>query len=79
MRAHSLDRLYAINRALNETAALGADDMVTTPSGMTGLVEFLYDFLLPLLCGATAVYADLGDLERGLQRVRRPRAAGRPG
>jgi cyclohexanecarboxylate-CoA ligase len=66
---HSYNTLFAITRALKETAALGLDDIITTPSGMTGLVGFLYDFLLPLLCGATAVYADLGDPERGLALV----------
>jgi cyclohexanecarboxylate-CoA ligase len=66
---HSYNTLYAITRALRDTAGLGADDVITTPSGVTGLVGFLYDFLLPLLCGATAVYADLGDPERGLQLV----------
>jgi cyclohexanecarboxylate-CoA ligase len=66
---HSYNTLYAITRALQDTALLGAGDVLTTPSGMTGLVGFLYDFLLPLRCGATAVYADLGDPERGLQLI----------
>jgi cyclohexanecarboxylate-CoA ligase len=66
---HSYNTLYAITRALQVTAALEAGDIITTPSGVTGLVGFLYDFLLPLLCGATAVYADLGDPERGLQLI----------
>jgi cyclohexanecarboxylate-CoA ligase len=66
---HSYNTLYAITRALRDSAGLGAADVITTPSGVTGLVGFLYDFLLPLLCGATAVYADLGDPERGLQLI----------
>jgi len=63
---HSYNTLYAIVRALRDTAAVSASDVITTPSAMTGMVGFLYDFLLPLVCGATAVYADLGDPERGL-------------
>ena len=64
---HSHNTLYAITRALVETAGLGSDDVITTPSPMTGLVGFLYDFLVPLLARATAVYADLGDPELGLR------------
>jgi cyclohexanecarboxylate-CoA ligase len=63
---HSYNTLHAIVRALVETAALSRADVITTPSAMTGLVGFLYDFLVPLACGATAVYADLGDPERTL-------------
>jgi len=63
---HSYNTLHAIVRALIETAALSSADVLTTPSAMTGLVGFLYDFLVPLACGATAVYADLGDPERTL-------------
>jgi len=64
---HSHNTLYAITRALVETAGLGPDDVITTPSPMTGLVGFLYDFLVPLLANATTVYADLGDPELGLR------------
>jgi cyclohexanecarboxylate-CoA ligase len=63
---HSYNTLHAIVRALIETAVLSPADVITTPSAMTGLVGFLYDFLVPLACGATAVYADLGDPERTL-------------
>jgi len=66
---HSYNTLYAITRAVTETAALGAGDIVTTPSGLTGFVGFLYDFLVPLQSGATTVYADLGDPDRGLQLI----------
>jgi len=66
---HSYNTLYAITRAVTETAALGADDVVTTPSGMTGFIGFLYDFLVPVQNAATAVYADLGDPDRGLQLI----------
>ena len=66
---HSYNTLYAIVRAMAQTASLGADDIITTPSGVTGMVGFLYDFLVPLQCGATAVFADLGDPDRGLQLI----------
>jgi len=66
---HSHNTLYAATRALVETAGLGPDDVITTPSPMTGLVGFFYDFLVPLLAGATAVYADLGDPELGLRLI----------
>jgi cyclohexanecarboxylate-CoA ligase len=66
---HSHNTLYAISRALVETAGLGPDDVITTPSPMTGLVGFLYDFLVPLLARATVVYADLGDPELGLRLI----------
>ena len=68
---HSYNTLYAITRAVTETAALGAGDVITTPSGVTGMIGFLYDFLVPLHCGATAVYADLGDPDRGLDLIER--------
>jgi cyclohexanecarboxylate-CoA ligase len=66
---HSHNTLYAITRAVSETAALGPDDVITTPSGMTGFIGFLYDFLMPVQLGATAVYADMGDPDRGLQLI----------
>ncbi|HEX7843202.1 MAG TPA: AMP-binding protein [Kofleriaceae bacterium] len=66
---HSYNTLHAITRAVAETAQLGAGDVVTTPSGMTGFIGFVYDFLVPLHTGATAVYADLGDPDRGLALI----------
>jgi cyclohexanecarboxylate-CoA ligase len=66
---HSYNTLYAITRAVTETAAIDAHSIVTTPSGMTGFIGFLYDFLVPVQNGATAVYADLGDPDRGLQLI----------
>lgn len=66
---HSYNTLHAIARAAAETASLGAHDIVSTPSGVTGMVGFLYDFLVPIHCGATAVFADLGDPDRGLQLI----------
>ncbi|HEX3765890.1 MAG TPA: AMP-binding protein [Kofleriaceae bacterium] len=66
---HSYNTLYAITRAVTETAGLGAGDVITTPSSVTGMVGFLYDFLVPLHSGATAVYADLGDPDRGLAQI----------
>jgi cyclohexanecarboxylate-CoA ligase len=68
---HSYNTLYSITRAVTETAALGAGDVVTTPSGVTGMIGFLYNFLVPLHSGATAVYADLGDPDRGLDLIER--------
>ncbi|HEX3478852.1 MAG TPA: AMP-binding protein [Kofleriaceae bacterium] len=68
---HSYNTLYAITRAVTETAALGAGDVVTTPSGVTGMIGFLYDFLVPVHTGATAVFADLGDPDRGLELIER--------
>jgi cyclohexanecarboxylate-CoA ligase len=64
---HSYNTLYAITRAMIESAALGADDVITSPGGMTGLAGFLYNCLVPLQSGATAAYADLGDPDIGLQ------------
>ncbi|HEU4730406.1 MAG TPA: AMP-binding protein [Kofleriaceae bacterium] len=66
---HSHNTLYAITRALVETAGLGPDDVITTPSPVTGLVGFLYDFLVPLLARATAVFGDVGDPDLGLSLV----------
>ena len=66
---HSHNTLYAICRALIETAGLGPDDVITTPSPMTGMVGFLYDFLVPLLARATAVHADVGDPDLGLRLI----------
>jgi len=66
---HSFNTLYAITRAVTETASLGDASIVTTPSGMTGFIGFLYDFLVPIQNAATAVYADLGDPDRGLQLI----------
>jgi cyclohexanecarboxylate-CoA ligase len=68
---HSYNTLHAITRAVTETAALGAGDVITTPAGMTGFIGFVYDFLVPLHCGATAVFADLGDPDRGLDLIER--------
>jgi cyclohexanecarboxylate-CoA ligase len=66
---HSYNTLHAITRAVTETAALGAGDLITTPAGMTGFIGLVYDFLVPLHAGATAVYADLGDPDRGLALI----------
>jgi cyclohexanecarboxylate-CoA ligase len=66
---HSHNTLDAITRAVADTAGITAADVVTTPSGMTGFIGFVYDFLVPLERGATAVYADLGDADRGLQLI----------
>ena len=64
---HSYNTLYAITRAMIESASLGPDDVITSPGGMTGLAGFLYNCLVPLQRGATAAYADLGDPDLGLQ------------
>jgi cyclohexanecarboxylate-CoA ligase len=68
---HSCNTLYAITRAMIESASLGADDVITSPGGMTGLAGFLYNCLVPLQSGATAAYADLGDPDGGLQLIAR--------
>jgi cyclohexanecarboxylate-CoA ligase len=66
---HSYNTLYAITRAMIESASLGANDVISSPGGMTGLAAFLYDCLVPVQRGATAVYADLGDPDGGLQLI----------
>ncbi|HET9627351.1 MAG TPA: AMP-binding protein [Kofleriaceae bacterium] len=66
---HAYNTLYAITRAVTETAAITGDDVVTSPSSVTGMIGFLYDFLVPIHNGATAVFADLGDPDRGLALI----------
>jgi len=68
---HSYNTLYAIVRAVSESAEITAADVVHSPSGMTGMIGFLYNFLVPLHAGATAVFADLGDPDRGLTLIER--------
>lgn len=68
---HAYNTLYAIVRAVSESAEITAADVVHSPSGMTGMIGFLYNFLVPLHAGATAVFADLGDPDRGLALIER--------
>lgn len=68
---HAYNTLYAIVRAVSESAQITAADVIHSPSGMTGMIGFLYNFLVPLHAGATAVFADLGDPDRGLALIER--------
>ena len=70
---HAYNTLYAIVRAVSESAEITAADVVHSPSGMTGMIGFLYNFLVPLHAGATAVFADLGDPDRGLAMIEKHR------
>jgi cyclohexanecarboxylate-CoA ligase len=66
---HAYNTLYAIVRAVSETAEITAADVAHSPSGMTGMIGFLYNFLVALHAGATAVFTDLGDPDRGLALI----------
>ncbi len=61
---HSYNTLWAATRALVETMELGRDDVIGSPSPMTGLAGFFYNFLVPLYVGGAAVYCDIADPDR---------------
>jgi cyclohexanecarboxylate-CoA ligase len=58
---HSHNTLYALTRTEAEALGLTADDVITMGSPMTHQAGFAYNFLMPLLLGATAVYQDTWD------------------
>lgn len=66
---HSHNTNHGITRALVETMALGADDVVCLPSLLTASSGFTYLYLMPVLLGATAVYMDVGDPELTLRCI----------
>ncbi|HWL84503.1 MAG TPA: AMP-binding protein [Polyangiaceae bacterium] len=61
---HSYNTLYAATRALAETMGLGGHDVIGSPSPVTGLAGFFYNFLVPLYAGGSAVYCDVADPDR---------------
>ncbi|MCP3162989.1 AMP-binding protein [Myxococcus qinghaiensis] len=66
---HSHNTNFGITRALVDTMALGADDVVCLPSLLTASSGFTYLYLMPVLLGATAVYMDVGDPELTLRCI----------
>ncbi|AEN09651.1 MULTISPECIES: AMP-binding protein [unclassified Streptomyces] len=63
---HSHNTLYAMNRAQADVLGLGGDEVTAMGSPTTHQAGFTWNFVMPMLLGATAVQVDRWDAQRML-------------
>ncbi|CAM5507465.1 cyclohexanecarboxylate-CoA ligase [Streptomyces spiroverticillatus] len=72
---HSHNTLYSMNRAQADVLGLGGDEVTAMGSPTTHQAGFTWNFVMPLLLGATAVQVDRWDAERMLRILQEQRVS----